>query len=89
MTQQELIIYLKDSCGCIVVRMDNMGYAVMRNVINAKICGVPFPQSSTGHLRAATICRICRTLCADIPEEAQKAAAVIDHINKNFPGSND
>ena len=85
MTQEQLVNHLKDTCGCIVVRIDARGYYVMRNVINAKMCGVPVANNINGQLKAASVCHICRTLCADIPEEAQKAAEVIDHIHKNFP----
>ena len=84
MTQQELVDHLKDTCGCIVVRIDAKGYYVMRNVINAKMCGVPVA-SNNGQLKAASVCHICRILSVEIPEEAQKAIEVIDHIHKSYP----
>lgn len=83
MTQGELISHLTDRCGCIVIRQDNSGYFVVRNVINGKMSGVPLPSNPLGNLKPATVCRICRTLDVEIPEEALKAIEVVDYINKN------
>lgn len=83
MTQAQLLKHLKDNCGCIVIREDSKGYAVVRNVINAKMSGVPKGSNANSEMRAATICRICKTLDVTIPEEAIQAAEVIDIIHKN------
>lgn len=85
MTQQQVVDYLTNDCGCIVVRWDNQGYCVIRNVINARMSGVPVAADRLGNLKPATVCRICRTLEVEIPEEAKKAADIIDYIHNNPP----
>lgn len=85
MTKDDLITHLTSS-GCIVIREDNKGYSVIRNVINGKMSGAPNGSLKSGHIRPATICRICRTLGVEIPEEAAKAADVIDHLHNNHGG---
>ena len=82
MTQAEFIKHLRDHCGCIVIREDR-NYSVVRNVINAKMSGVPKGSNASEQMRAATICRVCKTLDTTIPEEAVKAAEVVDIIHEN------
>ena len=81
MTQRDLIEHLQNN-GCIVIREDKAGYVVMRNVITAKMSGVPVP-SNGAHYKSATVCRICKTLDATIPDEATKAVGIINYIHDN------
>lgn len=86
MTQEQLINYLKEN-GCIVIRTDPKGYAVMRNVINGKMSGVSVPTSQTGNYRHPTVCRTCKTLGVNPPEEAKEAEGVINTLHENPPNS--
>lgn len=76
MIRSLFILYLTDN-GCIVIRTDKSGYLVTRNVINMKMSGVPYGDT----LRSATVCRICKTLDIEPPEEAKKAAELIELIH--------
>lgn len=82
MTKEELVDHLTTN-GCIVVREDSRGYAVVRNVINGNMSGVPAATNVNGQLRPATVCRTCRTLGVEIPPEAMQAADIVDYIHKN------
>lgn len=44
---------------------------------------VPSNSPSTGKIRFATICRICKTWDVEIPEEARKAMEIVEVIHKN------
>lgn len=89
MTKEEFITHLTTYCACIVIREDNAGYTVVRNVINGKMSGVSSASNPNGQLRPATICRICRTLGVEnIPEEAATAVEIVDYVHKNHSGDN-
>ena len=78
MIRTDFIEHLKNS-GCIIVRDDNSGYSVVRNVINAKMSGVP----AGDNLRPATVCRICKTLEVSIPESAKVAEKIVNYAHIN------
>ncbi len=78
MKRNDLITYLTNN-GCVVVRNDNQGYSVVRNVMTGKISGVPKEE----HALPATVCRICKTLGIDSPAEVQDAQGIIDLAHKN------
>jgi len=76
MKRSGFIQYLTDN-GCLIIREDKAGYCVIRNVINAKMSGVP----ENDPLRLATVCRICKTLEIEPPDEARSAAEIVDFIH--------
>jgi hypothetical protein len=78
MNRDELIKFLTDS-GCVVVRNDKQGYSVIRNVMNGKISGVP----REDFILSATVCRICKTLDIESPEEVKSAQSIVDLAHKN------
>lgn len=78
MKRQAFIDYLL-GLGCKEVRKDKKGYSVFRNIINGEMSGVPVDDP----LRAATVCRICKTLGVSPPEEAIIAKEVIDIAHQN------
>ena len=72
MNRVDFIKYLQER-GCMILREDNQGYAVIRNVINGNMSGVP----KNDPLRIVTVCRICKTLdIKDVPIEAQSGEIV-------------
>lgn len=73
MDRADFLTYLLSN-GCTHVRTDKMGYSVVRNVITGKISGVP----SNNPLLDATVCRICKTLDVDFPEQCQAAVSVVE-----------
>lgn len=79
MTREDFIDYLTAN-DCEVIRIANQGYTVMRNKANNKMSGVP----ATDPPLAATVCRVCKTLEVDPPEEAGDAKELIDHIQSSF-----
>lgn len=78
MIRADVIEHLR-SCGCIELRKDAKGYSVIRNVINGKMSGVP----ANDPLRAATVCRICKTLEVEIPEDARGAEYIVNLAHEN------
>lgn len=78
MNRDELIAFLT-SDGCVVVREDKRGYTVIRNVMSAKISGVP----KDYEILDATACRICKTLDIKPPEGVLSAQTIIDIAHKN------
>jgi hypothetical protein len=83
MTREDFIDYLK-AHGCEVVRHAHQGYAVMRNITTRKLSGVP----STDPPLEATVCRICKTLDVVVPDVANGAKEIIEHIHNQFHGDN-
>ncbi len=77
MIRSDLINYLEQS-ECIVVRNDRRGYTVMRNVLSGKMSGIP----KDVELYPASVCRICKTLGVETPEEARLAQAIVDAAHK-------
>lgn len=77
MQRSDFISYI-ESQGCTVVRTDRKGYSIVRNVINAKQSGVPFNDP----LLDATVCRICKTLEIEPPDEAISAKEIIELAHK-------
>ena len=79
MSRDEFINYLTSN-SCVVVRNDkNKGYSVVRNVISGKISGIP----KESEMLNATICRICKSLVIDPPEDAKDAQHIVDLAHKN------
>ncbi len=81
MNRATFIKFLEDN-GCALVREDKSGYSVYRNVINGVISGIPVNDP----LKAATVCRILKTLCIDdLPEneDLTNAKAIVDSVHRN------
>lgn len=80
MIRQEFIDHLIGN-SCVVVRTDNKGYSIIRNVISAKMTGLPVNDP----VLAATVCRICKTLGVDIPvnDYVQGAVEIVEIAHKN------
>ena len=86
MEREKFINYLENN-SCVVVRHDNSGYSIMRNVINLQMSGIPKNNPKTGKLRPATMCRVCITLGVDIPEGATESISIIDAIHNHRNGN--
>jgi len=81
MNRSIFLIHLETK-GCIVIRHDTTGYSVVRNIKNGLMSGVLVNDP----LRAASVCRICKTLGltdGDLPAEAQPAKEIIELAHKN------
>lgn len=79
MKRDHFIMYLTEVRNCIIVRDDKSGYSIIRNPENDAQSGVP----KNDPLRAATVCRICKTLHIDSPDEAKSAQGIIDIADKH------
>ncbi len=79
MSRQEVLDFLLTN-GCVLVRDDNQGYSVIRNVQTGKMSGLPVNDPP----RPATVCRICKNLgIDDLPkdEAIQKVRKVVDLVH--------
>ena len=77
MNRDHFLTYLTEN-GCVLVRVDNQGYSVVRNVVTGQISGVPV-NDPCFH---ATVCRICKTLGIDPPECAVDAMEIVEKAHK-------
>lgn len=80
MNREEFMAHLTQQ-GCVIVRNDNKGYSIVRNVINFKMSGVPV----NNPMRPATVCRICKNLEITLPDGDGliEANAIIEAAHKH------
>lgn len=84
MERADFLTYLAEK-GCVLVRTDKKGYSVVRNVINWKSSGIPVNDP----LLDATVCRICKTLGIDSPEQCQSALGVVELAHSRHSSDNE
>jgi hypothetical protein len=77
MKKEDFQQYLEQN-GCVLVRVDNRGYSIYRNVLTGMMSGVP----ATDPCYPATMCRICKTLGIEPPECAHAAIDIIEKAHK-------
>lgn len=86
MQRDHFIIHL-EAFGCTLIREDKKGYSCYRNVQHGTKSGVP-EAGPDGTLGPATICRICKTLRIDIPNEVA-VKGIVDFDANNMPKASD
>jgi hypothetical protein len=83
MKRQDLMAYLEQN-GCVLVRNANQGYSIVRNVVSGKMSGVPVDED----IYPASVCRICKTLAVDPPEEAKLAQDIVEAAHRRHGTNN-
>lgn len=84
MDRSDFLAYLAGK-GCLLIRTDKKGYSVVRNVISGKSSGIPVNDP----LLDATVCRICKTLDIEFPEQCQSAVGVIELAHNRHSSEKD